>query len=119
MDTFCMVRPEHLNHYGYLFGGMMLKWVDEFAWLVATREFPGCTLVTIAMDDILFKERVVCGAILRFDMRQLKIGKTSVKYGVEVYAEEPGDPSEKKVFTTSVTFVRVDKDGNKCDLPGN
>ena len=29
METLQQVRPEHLNHYGYLFGGYMLMWVDE------------------------------------------------------------------------------------------
>jgi acyl-CoA hydrolase len=27
------VLPEHLNHYGYLFGGHLLKWVDASAWI--------------------------------------------------------------------------------------
>jgi len=25
MESFKVVRPEHLNHYGYLFGGFLLK----------------------------------------------------------------------------------------------
>ena len=29
MESYKVVRPEHLNHYGYLFGGFLLKWVDE------------------------------------------------------------------------------------------
>ena len=57
METFALVRPEHLNHHGFLFGGALLKWVDEFAWLVASRDYPGCTFVTVAMDDIVFRER--------------------------------------------------------------
>jgi len=28
MNNFTLVRPEHLNYHGYLFGGMILKWVD-------------------------------------------------------------------------------------------
>lgn len=31
MENFTLVRPEHLNHHGYLFGGVLLKWVDEYA----------------------------------------------------------------------------------------
>lgn len=117
MDTYAIVRPEHLNHHGYLFGGAMLKWIDEYAWLVASRDFPGCTLVTIGMDDIVFKHRVVNGAILRFQIEPVKKGGSSVRYGVEVISDDPGAADEKHVFSTNVTFVRLDEEGNKCLLP--
>ena len=117
MDTYAIVRPEHLNHHGYLFGGAMLKWIDEYAWLVASRDFPGCTLVTIGMDDIVFKHRVVNGAILRFQIEPVKKGGSSVRYGVSVLSDEPGAADEKHVFSTTVTFVRLDEAGNKCLLP--
>lgn len=117
MDNFTIVRPEHLNHHGYLFGGIMLKWVDEFSWLTASRDFTDCTMVTIAMETILFKERVLNGSILRFNILPYKQGKTSVTYSVEVFADEPGAVTEKSVFSTKITFVRVDDNGSKCALP--
>ncbi|VFQ44002.1 acyl-CoA thioesterase [Desulfoluna butyratoxydans] len=117
MDTYAIVRPEHLNHHGYLFGGALLKWIDEYAWLVASRDFPGCTLVTIGMDDIVFKQRVISGAILRFQIEPVKKGGSSVRYGVEVFSDEPGATNERHVFSTTITFVRLDEQGKKCDLP--
>jgi len=117
MDNFTIVRNEHLNHHGYLFGGTMLRWVDEFAWLVASRDFPGCTLVTVAMDDIQFKERVLNGSILRFNIEPLRLGTTSVQYAVEVFADAPGGTLETRVFSTRVTFVGVDEQGSKKPLP--
>ena len=117
MDTYAIVRPEYLNHHGYLFGGALLKWVDEFAWLVASRDFTGCTLVTIGMDEIVFRHRVVSGSILRFQVEPLKKGTSSVRYKVDVYADEPGAEEEKWVFSTSITFVRVGEKGEKKPLP--
>jgi acyl-CoA hydrolase len=119
MDNYTLVRPEHLNHHGVLFGGVMLKWVDEFAWLTASRDFSHCTLVTIAMDDIQFRQRVPSGSILRFRILPLKQGFTSVRYTVDVFSDEPGSDEEKKVFSTTVTFVRVDESGRKTPLPAN
>ncbi|HBD93079.1 MAG: acyl-CoA thioesterase [Spirochaetes bacterium GWF1_31_7] len=116
METFILVRPEHLNHYGYLFGGMMLKWVDEFAWIAASKEFTGAKLVTIAMNNILFKERVVNGSILRFHINLAKKGTTSVEYAVDVYADEPDNQIEKKVFSTSITFVNINEHGEKLKI---
>ena len=117
MDNFTIVRPEHLNHHGYLFGGAMLKWIDDFTWLVASRDFPGCTMVTIGMDNISFKHRVLSGSILRFNILPLKQGTTSIRYDVNVYADEPGATTEKHVFSTQITLVRVDDNGKKAPLP--
>ena len=117
MENFAIVRPEHLNHHGYLFGGALLKWVDEFAWMAASRDYRGCTLVTIGMDEIVFRNRVGNGAILRFVIDRIRRGTTSVTYRVDVHSDEPGAVAERPVFTTTVTFVRVDSTGAKCPLP--
>ena len=117
MNTFTMVRPEHLNHHGYLFGGSILKWVDEFSWIVAARDFPGCTLVTRGMDSVVFSQQVKNGSILRFSILPWKQGTTSVTYGVEVLADAPGELGEVIVFSTHISFVRIDADGKKTPLP--
>ncbi|MFP4013662.1 MAG: acyl-CoA thioesterase [Chitinispirillaceae bacterium] len=118
MQTYCLVRPEHLNHHGYLFGGQLLRWADEFAWLAASKDFTGKVLVTRAMDSSEFRKRVVNGAILRFSIEQKKLGESSVTYSVEVYADEPGSRVEVAVFCTCVTFVAVDEQGRKTRLTG-
>jgi acyl-CoA hydrolase len=117
MNTFTLVRPEHLNHHGYLFGGQLLKWVDEFAWLTAARDFPKETLVTRAMDNIEFKTKVVNGSILRFRILPQRRGSTSISYTVDVFANRPLDSRDEQVFYTHVTFVNVDKSGKKRKLP--
>lgn len=117
MENYAIVRPEHLNHHGYLFGGVLLKWVDEYAWIAASLDFTGCTLVTVAMDDIVFKHRIGNGAILHFHIERVSQGDASATYRVDVFSDEPGATSEKFVFTTGITFVRIDASGKKCSLP--
>lgn len=117
MDNFTLVRPEHLNHHGYLFGGVLLKWVDEYAWLVASRDFTGSSLVTVGMDASVFRKRVVSGSILRFSIVPQHVGTTSVRYGVDIFADAPGASQEEHVFSTTITFVNLDNDGVKKSLP--
>ncbi len=117
MDTFALVRSEHLNHYGFLFGGKLLQWVDEYAWLCATREFPGCSLVTVGMDNVEFHTQVKNGSILRFSTNRLRKGVTSVTYTTKVFGCEPGAFDEIAVFSTHITFVCVDGSGAKTALP--
>jgi acyl-CoA hydrolase len=118
MDNYTIVRKEHLNHHGYLFGGRLLSWVDEFAWIFASLDFPGCSLVTVGMDKVSFKERVVSGSILRFNILPAHRGTSSVSYAVNVFADAPGAAVEQPVFSTKVTFVRIDAEGKKSPLPG-
>jgi len=117
MDLFTTVRPEHLNHFGHLFGGHLLLWVDQYAWLAATRELPGTRLVTRAMDEVVFTQGVKVGSMLRFAVQRQSIGTTSVHYRVDVYAQESGAFEEYPVFETRITFVCVDENGNKQPVP--
>lgn len=117
MRSYKLVMPEHLNHYGFLFGGNLLKWVDEVSWMAASSDFPGCHFVTIAMDRVEFRKSIRSGATLAIDAARSKRGATSVSYAVEVFRKRLETGSEEKVFTTTVTFVRVDEQGNKLALP--
>lgn len=118
MNNYTIVRYEHLNFYDTLFGGQMLSWVDEFAWLTAARDFPGSRLVTRGMDKISFEKSVPNGSILRFHILPHKLGNSSVTYNVDVYADSPGVVGkEVLVFSTKVTFACIDNEGGKSNLP--
>ncbi|MGO9013782.1 MAG: acyl-CoA thioesterase [Dissulfurispiraceae bacterium] len=117
MENYKLVLPEHLNQFGYLFGGNLLKWVDEIAWIAASLDFPGCKFVTIGMDKIEFRKSIKKGSILRFLVERVKIGKTSVQYAVNVFNEDIESGDAEGVFSTNLTFVRVDDEGNKAGIP--
>lgn len=115
METYKLVMPENLNHYGMLFGGYMLKWVDEIAWVAATLEYPKHRFVTIGMDKVEFRHGVKQGTILRFDVTKSRVGTTSVSYLVHVYRDYDTNP-DTSIFTTTVTMVNVDDFGNKTPI---
>ncbi|NLF94762.1 MAG: acyl-CoA thioesterase, partial [Oligosphaeraceae bacterium] len=108
---------EHLNHYNYLFGGVMLQWIDEFAYIAAIREFPTCRFVTRAMDKVSFHKSVNNGTLLRFQVTREHLGNTSVSYRVRVWARDFQEIPENEVFETVVTMVSMGPDGNKTPLP--
>ncbi len=115
METYKLVMPENLNHFGYLFGGYMLMWVDEIAWMAATLEYPSFTFVTIGMDKVEFRRSVRQGTILRFRTEQTQTGRTSATYQVDV-SSGAGSQIGQSIFSTNVTLVRVDESGNKVPL---
>ncbi len=111
MENHRLVLPEHMNQYGFLFGGYLLAWVDEMAWMAASRDFPGCQLVTVGMKEVTFKKSVREGAILTLRACQTRIGDTSVSYSVSAWKDD------LEIFSTEVTLVRVDGEGRKQSLP--
>jgi len=116
MENYKLVLPEHLNHYGYLFGGHLLKWVDEVAWIAASLDYPGCNFVTIGMDKVEFKKSVKQGALLRLEVNRAREGNTSVQYTVIVYCTDMISGDDETIFTTNTTFVCIDNQGKKCRL---
>jgi acyl-CoA hydrolase len=117
MENHKLVLPEHLNHYGYLFGGNLLKWSDEYAWICASLDYPGCNFVTIGMEQTRFLKSVKEGAILRFAVERADTGTTSAQYSVNAFADNIERGTEEPVFSTIMTFVCLDDKGEKSALP--
>ncbi len=114
MDHHKLVLPEFLNPGGSLFGGYLLKWIDEVAFITANLDFPGHRFVTIALDKVTFKHRIISGEILRFHVAQQRLGNTSVDYNVKVYGEQRSNC--EVLFETNITFVNTGPDGEKSPI---
>ena len=114
MQTHRLVLPGDLNHYGCLFGGRLLAWVDEASWIAASLDYPQCQFVTVAMATVEFHHSVRDGTILTIDCERTREGVSSVTYAVTVWDRQTRpDP----IFSTAVSFVRVDAAGRKLPLP--
>ncbi|MCW8131207.1 MAG: acyl-CoA thioesterase [Planctomycetota bacterium] len=104
-ESTLLVRPEHLNHHGSLFGGRLLEWLDEQAYIAAiTRLDYRANLVTVAIDNVEFHQQVRKGAVLRFRSMLVHVGRTSLTVHTEVALM----PSELNIFEAYVTFVALD-----------
>ena len=114
MQTHRLVLPSDLNHYGFLFGGRLLAWIDEASWIAASLDFPHCQFVTIAMDKVEFRHGVRDGTILGIRCTQSQKGTTSVSYQVEVTDQKSTHP--RPIFSTQVTFVSVNDKGEKREI---
>jgi acyl-CoA hydrolase len=115
METHRLVLPGDLNHYGFLFGGRLLAWIDEASWIAASLDFPHCQFVTVAMETVEFHHSVRDGTILKISCCRIREGTTSATYAVEVTDERM---SAGPIFSTNVTFVSVDDAGRKRSIRG-
>lgn len=117
MENYKLVLPEHLNHYGYLFGGNMLMWVDESTYMAARLDYPDFEFVTVALNRVEFNQRVDVGSILKFEVQRSRLGSSSIDYTVTVREAGNVNSSDEVLFSTTITFVSIDHEGNSKPLP--
>lgn len=116
MDHYKFVISEHLNHYGTLYGGNLLKWIDEVGYITAAVDYPGNRFVTVALDNVVFKHRIEVGEVLKFSVEKERIGNTSLTYDVKVYSATEGAESNIVLFETKITFVSISEKGDKSKI---
>jgi len=111
-----LVHPEFMNDQGSLFGGYLLKWIDEFAYITACVDYPGNRFVTIGLKDVEFLHPIKLGEILRFEVEEKRKGTSSVEYRVEVFGEKSLTNTDSALFETQITFVNVLDDGSAAPI---
>ncbi len=103
------VVPNTTNHYDTLFGGTLLSWMDEIAFITATR-FGRCPFVTVSAGRTDFKHPIPSGSIVELIGQVEHVGNTSVKVRVDVHRE--GMYSDKRILAVSGVFTMVAIDEN-------
>ena len=101
---FKAVFPGETNHYDTLFGGTALQWMDEVAFIAATR-FTREKVVTVSSDKVVFKTPIPSGSLVELDAQIVKIGNTSIEVKVDVYKEDMY--SDTRILALSGSFVMV------------
>ncbi len=115
--VFKAVFPGETNHYDTLFGGTALQWMDEVAFIAATR-FTREKVVTVSSDKVNFKMPIPAGSIVELDAQVVRIGNTSLEVHVDVYKEDMYQEGRKLALSGSFVFVSLTKSANKQGIGG-
>jgi acyl-CoA thioesterase YciA len=111
--------PADCNANGDIFGGWVMAQVDLAGAVLPARLVRG-RMVTVAVNEFIFKQPVKVGDILSFFARIVKVGRTSVTVKVEVFAERIRLQGEYiKVTEASLTYVAIDGSGKPCPVGSN
>ena len=78
------VRPEDLNANGTLFGGSLLKWIDEEATIYAIVQMGNRRVVTKLMSEINFVASAQEGDIIEMGLTATDFGRSSLTMRAEV-----------------------------------
>ena len=111
-----VMMPRDTNAAGTIFGGVILSHLDLAAAIEAHKHHQGM-VVTVAMNQVEFKQPVHVGDLVSFFTETVKVGRTSVQTRVCVWAQRRfGDGGHIPVTEAHVTMVAVDGDGHPTPL---
>jgi acyl-CoA hydrolase len=114
-ETTLLVRPEHLNHHGFLVGGQLLAWLDEQAYIAVVSVCgPEANLVTVGIDRVQFRESVYKGDMIRFQSSVVHTGRASITAFTRVVRH----PTGGEIFSAYTTFVSRGDNGRPVAIAG-
>ncbi|AXA65202.1 MULTISPECIES: acyl-CoA thioesterase [Pseudomonas] len=103
------VKPEDLNANGTLFGGSLLKWIDEEAAIYAIVQLENPKVVTKYISEINFISASRQGDIIELGITATEFGRTSITLRCEVRNKI----TRKSILTIDkIVFVNLDEEGN-------
>src|SRR5690606_12318474 len=102
--------------HGNMFGGILMAWIDESAAAFATAYCCTPNMVTLRVGELLFKKPLKVGNHVRLYGDVAHLGNTSLTLNIEARRYSVYSGEETVVCTTSITFVRIDEDGNPTPI---
>ena len=109
-----VVRPNHLNAAGRLFGGVLMQWIDEVAGVVGKRHAQR-NVTTASVDNLNFLKGAYQRDLLVLQGKVTYVGKTSMEVKVDTYVEHIG--GERDLMNRAyLTLVALDENDRPIEV---
>jgi acyl-CoA thioesterase YciA len=112
-----IMMPCDSNVYGTIFGGIILSYIDQSAFVEARRHGVH-RWVTASVDRVDFRQPVYVGDVVRFITCTSKTGSSSVVVDIKVEAERFDTGNHVLVTEATLTMVSVNAEGNAIPFDG-
>ena len=110
------IKKSDLGFHGNLFGGKLLAWLDAAGAAYASQICDTPRMVTIKIDECLFKKASKEGQLLKIYGKVHEFGTSSVTLILECRAHNVYTGRQISVLTTNIKFVRVDEIGEAIPI---
>jgi acyl-CoA thioesterase YciA len=94
-----------------MFGGTILSLIDDASASYASQVCDTQKIVTLKIDELIFKKAVKVGNILKIYGEVVSFGNTSVTIVIDVRKHNVYTGMQETVTHTKIVFVRIDDDG--------
>lgn len=116
LEMTVLMTPDKANFAGNVHGGEMMKLLDEVAFACASR-YSGHYSVTLAVDQVVFKQPVHVGELVTFLAKVNFTGRTSMEIGIKVIAEDIKARTCRHTNSCYFTMVAIGDDGQPTEVP--
>ena len=114
-ETAHLIRPNHLNGAGRLFGGTLMQWIDEVAAVVAKRH-SGTNVTTASVDNLTFLKGAYNNDLVIIKGKVTWVGTTSMEICVDTYVEKLGG-ERIQINNAHFIMIAIDKNDRPIQVP--
>lgn len=110
------IKKADLGFHANLFGGKLLAWLDAAGAAFAMEVCDTPRMVTIKIDECLFKRPAKEGQLLKIYGKVDSIGNTSVTLYLEARAHNVYSGNQSVILSTNIKFVRIDENNDPIPI---
>lgn len=109
-------KASDIGIHNNLFGGTMLAWLDEAGGTMAAELACTPNMITLKMNEVLFKRPVKVSDHIRIYGQLMKVGKSSLTLSVVARKFCFEKNNEETVCSTTMYFVQIDESGKSSPI---
>jgi acyl-CoA hydrolase len=110
------IKKSDLGFHGNLFGGKLLSWVDSSGAAYAMEVCDTPRMVTVKIDECVFKKPAKEGQLLKIYGRVINIGVTSLTLELQARSHNVYSGTQNTILSTNIKFVRIDENGDSIPI---
>jgi acyl-CoA thioesterase YciA len=99
-----------------MFGGTIMSLIDDAAASYTAQICDTQRVVTLKIDELIFKKPVKVGSILKVYGDVIEFGNTSITVEIDVRKHNVYTGAQETVTHTKMKFVRIDDDGKPLPI---
>lgn len=110
------IKKSDLGFHGNLFGGKLLAWLDAAGAAYAMEVCDSPRMVTVKIDECIFKKAAKEGQLLKIYGKVVDIGNSSLTMELEARSHNVYSGTQSPILTTNIKFVRIDENGDSIPI---
>jgi len=110
------IKKADLGFHANLFGGKLLAWIDAAGAAMAMEVADTPRMVTVKIDECVFKRPAKEGQLLKIYGRVSDVGNTSITLQLEARAHNVYSGQQSVILSTNIKFVRIDENNDSIPI---
>tara|TARA_Y100000385_G_C12651629_1_gene449765 strand:+ start:95 stop:496 length:402 start_codon:yes stop_codon:yes gene_type:complete len=110
------IKKSDLGFHANLFGGKLLSWLDAAAAAYAMQVCDTPRMVTVKIDECIFKKAAKEGQMIKIYGGVGTIGTTSITLYMEARSHNVYSGKQNIILSTNIKFVRIDENNDSIPI---